>query len=806
MNASCCRHPLSKAGLTILCFLSALSTLVAAAPGDEHWDFQFGPVGANDTLQAIAVSGQRVFVGGNLTAAGNTRANFVAGYDGTRWYALNKGISGAPGSTFIWALAADASNVYAGGSFTNADGSGARYIARWDGSSWSPLGSGTAGVVSVIKIIGSNTYVGGYFTTAGGVTVNGIARWDGANWYALGGGVAGGSQPYVAAIESDGTNLYVGGTFTSAGGVNATNIAQWNGSAWSALGSGLNGPVRALLFKSNTLYVGGSFTNRSSVNLTNLAAWDGSAWSAWAAANGTVRELISNGANLYAGGDFTSVGGVSANRMAQWDGGSWTPLGAGIQGFGISGQMGVYRMAFDPAGRLYAAGAFNIAGTVGASHVAGWDGTNWFALGGTTSKGMTHYNRAVNCFASDGTNLYAGGIFTEAGSTLVNEVAKWNGTNWAALGSGVVGNGNVYALVATGAVVYAGGSFTNVGGVTVKQVAKWDGNSWLPLGNGFNGTVKALAFHRGVLFAGGSFTARGDSGADFHGIAQFDGSDWVGVPTISSWRVNNSFNALVSDGNNLYVGGDFYIGWGFAPPNPSLGADLDYVGRWDGANWWSLGTEFNAAVNALAIQNGYLYAGGGFTLSYSGGTPEKRIARWDGASWATVGNGFTNGSVLALAATPTALYAAGSFTNGANPVLAQIAKWDGASWGSLGSGLLMSLGAPSGYALATMGNDLYLGGLFSFAGDKPAMFVARWNDQLNFYPPPSLKLTRSRWLTNSQFQCRIAGTSGETYILQGSTNLSTWTPLMTNTVPLYDFTDTNAATLPRRFYRALLGQ
>ena len=132
MNASQSHHPLSKAGLAILGFLSALSTLLASAPGDEHWDSQFGPVGANDTLQAMAVSGQQVFVGGNLTAAGNTRANYAAGYDGTRWYALNKGISGAPGMTFIWALAADGSNVYAGGSFTNADGSGAKYIARWD--------------------------------------------------------------------------------------------------------------------------------------------------------------------------------------------------------------------------------------------------------------------------------------------------------------------------------------------------------------------------------------------------------------------------------------------------------------------------------------------------------------------------------------------------------------------------------------------------------------------------------------------------------------------------------------------------
>lgn len=803
MTSSISVSPVTRLGVGAVIVLIPILAVVAAAPGDEHWDNQFGPVGANDTLQAIAVNGSRVFIGGNLTAAGNTRANFVAGYDGTNWYALNNGINGAPGSTYISTLAADWANLYAGGWFTNADGSGARYLARWDGTNWSALGGGVAGIVSVIKIIGTNTYVGGYFGTAGGITVNGIARWDGSNWSALGDGIAGGGLANVAAIESDGTNLYVGGSFTSAGGANATNIARWNGSTWSALGSGLSGPVRTLLFKANKLYVGGSFTNLGSVNLTNLATWDGSAWSVWATADRTVRELVSDGANIYAGGDFASVGGVSANRVAKWDGSSWSALGTGIQGFGVSGQFGVYRMAFDARGRLYAAGAFNLAGNVGASHVAGWDGTNWFALGGTTSRGMTHYDRAVQSLRSDGTNLYAGGIFTEAGTNVVNRIAKWNGTNWSALGGGITGNGAVLAIAQTGSVVYAGGTFTNMGGVAVKYVAKWDGNNWSPMGNGFNGTVKALALHRGVLFAGGSFTSRGDAGADFHGIAQWDGSDWAGVPVISVWRINNSFNALVSDGNNLYVGGDFYIGWGFGPPNPSLGADVDYVGRWDGTNWWSLGTELNTTVYAVALQNGYLYAGGSFTAS--GSTSVKRIARWDGSSWSAVGSGFTNGSVLALAATPTALYAAGSFTNAANPVLGQVAKWDGANWSPLGSGLRMSPGPPSGYALATVGADLYLGGLFTFAGDKPAMFISRWNDQLNFYAPPNPALTRTRWLTNGQFQFRLTGTSGESYILQASTNLSSWVPLLTNSTPLYDFTDTNASNFQRRFYRAVLG-
>ena len=84
---------------------------------------------------------------------------------------------------------------------------------------------------------GTNLYAGGYFTTAGGVTANYIAKWNGSAWSALGSGM-GGDPVYALAVS--GTNLYAGGDFTTAGGVSANYIAKWDGSAWSALGSGMD--------------------------------------------------------------------------------------------------------------------------------------------------------------------------------------------------------------------------------------------------------------------------------------------------------------------------------------------------------------------------------------------------------------------------------------------------------------------------------------------------------------------------------------------------------------------------------------
>src|SRR5262249_18506945 len=146
---------------------------------------------------------------------------------------------GTPGGASVAALAAfdDGSGpaLYAGGSFASAGGAPAQDVARWDGSQWTPLGSGTAGgpgssvrAMIVFDDGGSPAlYAGGDFTSAGGSPVGRIAKWDGHQWSALGAGVSGGSYPivYAMSVFDDGTGpaLYVAGMFTMAGNAPAAN-------------------------------------------------------------------------------------------------------------------------------------------------------------------------------------------------------------------------------------------------------------------------------------------------------------------------------------------------------------------------------------------------------------------------------------------------------------------------------------------------------------------------------------------------------------------------------------------------------
>jgi len=783
--------------VVVILVLTNLFTARASMPGDEHWDNQFGAVGTSDPCYAVAVAGGKIYAGGYFTSAGNTMASAVAGYDGTNWFPLNNGVTNA-GAAYIYGMASDGSNLYAGGWFTNADNSGAACIGRWDGTNWWPLAGGNPNsIVEAVKLTGTNIFVGGLFTTNGSVPVSLIAGWNGSNWEAFGAGISGGSLPRVDAIEYDGTNLYAGGIFTQAGAVNATNVAVWNGTAWSAMGSGFAGSVLALLRYGGYLYAGGSFTN-ATLAITNLAIWNGSVWSAvGTGANAAVRAFLTDGTNLYVGGDFTQINGVPANRIAEWNGLNWLALGAGVEGFGESANPTVASMAFDSKGRLIAAGNINQVNGLGVSHIAGWDGTNWFALGGTTSKGMTHFDGLINGLLSVGTNLYAGGAFTEGGDVIVNGTAQWNGTNWSALGSVVDGQqpfvqSRTFALV--GSDLYAGGNFTNIGGVAANYIAEWDGTNWHNIGNA-DSTVYALLYEGTYLWVGGAFTNIG--GVNTPGLAVYWNSAWYNLGSTSGGT--QLVKALAWDGTNLYVGGSFTSINGVSATN---------IASYNWSSWSALGTGVNGTVNAIAASNGVVYVGGSFTTA--GGVTVNHMAQWEGGSWSALGSGLTGSSssaaVSAIVINGTNVYAAGSFTNAGGIYAAGIAKWTGTSWSALGSGLYYSVssGPGTGLALAASGNDLFVGGSFTSAGAKPSMFIARWNDQLDFYPPPEPLLMRERMLTNGQFQFRLTGTSGQSYILQGSTNLSTWIPLLTNTATFYDFTDSTAANYPSRCYRAVV--
>ncbi len=306
----------------------------------------------------------------------------------------------------------------------------------------------------------------------------------------------------------------------------------------------------------------------------------------------------------------------------------------------------------DNSGNLYVGGNFTIAGGISANRVAKWDGSAWSALG----SGMSNM---VVALAVSGTDLYAGGGFTTAGAITANYIAKWNGNAWSALGSGM--NGWVYALEVSSTNLYAGGYFTTAGGTTVNGIAKWDGSAWSALGSGMNNLVRALAVSGTNLFAGGNFTTAGGTAANY--IAKWDGSAWSALGSgMEAGGDGTWVSALALSGTDMYAGGSFTTAGGTA---------ANYIAKWNGNVWSALGSGMNSWVGALVVSGTDLYAGGEFITA--DGLVANRLAKWDGSVWSALGSGL-NDTVVASVVSGTNLYAGGWFTTAGNKASANIAK------------------------------------------------------------------------------------------------------------------------------------
>jgi hypothetical protein len=353
-----------------------------------------------------------------------------------------------------------------------------------------PTVNGVDNVVNTIAVLDANNiFVGGFFRSAGDVSANFIARWNGSTWSALGTPTVNGVDNEVESIAVlDANNIFVGGRFTTAGGVSANRIAKWNAvtSSWSALGTptvnGVNNPVLTIaVLDANNIFVGGFFTSAGSISANRIAKWNAvtSSWSALGTPtvngvdNAVLKIAVLDATNVFVGGLFTAAGGTSnINRIAKWNGNTWSALGTPTIN-GVSGT--VYAIDVLNASNIFVGGDFTSAGGGSANCIAKWNGSTWSALGTPTNGVSTAVGLYVESIAVlDANNIFVGGGFTSAGGGSANRIAKWNGSTWSALGSGM--NNSVYTIdVLNASNIFVGGRFTTAGGVPANYIARWNG-------------------------------------------------------------------------------------------------------------------------------------------------------------------------------------------------------------------------------------------------------------------------------------------------------------------------------------------
>ncbi len=345
---------------------------------------------------------------------------------------------------------------------------------------------------------------------------------------------------------------------------------------------------------------------------------------------------LTNTTYLYIAGGATTAGGISANYIAQWNGASWSPLGVGASAM-------ITDIAFDPAGNLYVVGAFGIIGGLSSNRVGKWNGISWSNLsgGGINNAAPTRVTWDI-----PSSSLYVTGDFSSVGSpsTTANGVAKWNGSTWSALGTGLSGSGGWSGLgiVSDGVGnIYTSGQLVNsAGGVSVNNVAKWNGSTWSALGAGLSGeanSVATIALNGTDLYATGSFNTSGVT--TVRRVGMWNGSAWT--------QIGNG----VSDSNHWvndidFIGTSIYIVGAFSRVN-GASTLANKIAVWNGATWSALGANPVFNNNIIGITHdtsNNIYIAGRFTTI--GSLTVNKVAMWNGSTWSALGSGFTGGDEL----------------------------------------------------------------------------------------------------------------------------------------------------------------
>ncbi|UYV12923.1 MAG: hypothetical protein NCW75_01245 [Phycisphaera sp.] len=363
-------------------------------------------------------------------------------------------------------------------------------------------------------------------------------------------------QPMMNWDDGTGERLYVGGSFDGITGVAGTTIlAQWDRGTneWSRVGTpalstgSTNGFLTSILpfevFGEERLVVAGFFASAGGVADTrSIAAWNGDEWvsmgaalpapqSIWSMTTGDVGE----GENLIIGGAWPEIGGVAAADIAQWDGDEWLPIGDGTGIFGTFSPtvFGVHMFDDGTGPALYAGGRFDsIGGAAGTELIGRFNGTEWEAVGSGLVGTSFTADAGVMTVYDDGTGpaLYVGGRnFFAPGQPDVS-VYKWDGVSWTAVGQEFGG-------AVTDMIVWDNGSgpglyLAGTAVPDIRYIAKLVDDEWVPVDGGIASTPPtsgsfASAFGLHVwdndLYVGGNFTLVGDPAIDVRGIVRRHG-------------------------------------------------------------------------------------------------------------------------------------------------------------------------------------------------------------------------------------------------------------------------------------------
>jgi len=305
------------------------------------------------------------------------------------------------------------------------------------------------------------------------------------------GGTGGNTEPLaIHCLLNFNNSLYVGGNFSQIGGIVAYGIAKWDGINWSTFSqsSSVSNVVDMIEFNGSLFFSGNKFYK-----------WDGNTTQEFSYFNTTYQtNKIVQSEDLHVYNNELYMIAKNPQIILKFDGQSFTEIN-------IDNNIGDLLSLDHFNNELYVSSSKGLFKYINST----WQNCSGITVSDPKIYDIEVYNN----------ELYAIGSFNSIGGITVNNIAKYNGTNWIniTMPEGywpavfpVDGTHNILNVINGNLFVAAEFSTMQAFSFKPSPVYKFDGNSWIrvALNNhcssvGYSG--KATELFNGELYCGGSF-------------------------------------------------------------------------------------------------------------------------------------------------------------------------------------------------------------------------------------------------------------------------------------------------------------
>ncbi len=347
-----------------------------------------------------------------------------------------------------------ANDCFAVGQATNRKGVGVNEALRWNGMMWAltatPRPNADSTTLNGITCVSaSGCFAVGYYFNNTAATLNEALRWNGTEWSLIGTPDPGGTASLrhqnqlkgVACVSV--SDCFAAGNYTGTAGATLNEVLRWNGTKWSLMptpdpsgttGKGVDNELNGIsCVSASDCFAVGQYVNRMGASVNEALGWNGTKWSLIPTPDpsGTSHGSDVNWLNgvACASAKRCSAVGYSGgrNEALRWNGTRWSltptpdPSGSGNFLLGVacaSGDCVAVGWYYHRTGEL--------------NEALRWHAKRWSLTSTPDPSGTPNASNSLTGVAcSSSTECFAvGTYFKDTAGTFVNQILRWNGTNW----------------------------------------------------------------------------------------------------------------------------------------------------------------------------------------------------------------------------------------------------------------------------------------------------------------------------------------------------------------------------------------